>query len=99
LAVFDLNTNTPKTYLPVAPEIDVIKFDPGLGRIYAACYSGAISVIKQIDPEHYSKLGDVHVQAKVHSLAIDEKTHRVYAPEQEENSQPVSRMVVYDAVP
>jgi hypothetical protein len=26
---------------------DVIKFDPGLGRIYVACYSGAIAVFHQ----------------------------------------------------
>jgi hypothetical protein len=34
----------------------------------------------------------------VHSLAVDASTHRVYTPEQEEDGQPVARMVVYDAV-
>lgn len=50
---------------------DVIKFDPGLGRIYAACYSGAISIFHQDDPDHYSKIEDFKVQHAVHSIAID----------------------------
>lgn len=36
---------------------------------------------------------------KVHSLAVDIETHRVDAPEQEENGAPVARMIVYDALP
>jgi hypothetical protein len=38
------------------------------------------------------------VERKVHSLAVDVKTHRVYAPEEEEQGRPVARMVVFDAL-
>jgi hypothetical protein len=34
----------------------------------------------------------------VHSLAVDPATHRLYAPEQQENGQPVARMIVYEVV-
>jgi hypothetical protein len=34
----------------------------------------------------------------VHSLAVDTSSHRVYAPEQEEDGRPVARMIVYEAV-
>jgi len=85
-------------FLPLADGVDVIKFDPGLGRIYVACYSGALSVFHQDDPDHYRKLEDFRVQHAVHSLAVDPKTHRVYTPEQEEDGKPVARMVVYEAV-
>jgi DNA-binding beta-propeller fold protein YncE len=77
---------------------DVIKFDPGLKRIYVACSSGAISVFQMDDPDHYRKLEDFPVQKKVHSLAVDPDTHRVYAPEQEADGKGVARMVVYEAV-
>ena len=77
---------------------DVVKFDPGLGRIYVACSSGFISVFQAKDAEHYQKLEDFPVQKMVHSLAVDSKTHRVYAPEQQENGQPVARMIVYEAI-
>lgn len=98
MAVFDLDKHRVVASLPMAGGPDVIKFDPGLKRIYVACYSGAISVFQQDDPDHYRKLEDFPVQHKVHSLAVDERTHRVYAPEEQEDGKPVARMIIYDAV-
>lgn len=98
LTVFNLDTHRPIAYLPMADGADVVKYDPGLHRIYVACFSGAISVFHEDDPDHYRKLQDFPVQYKVHSLAVDPVTHRVYAPEQQENGAPVAKMVVYEAV-
>src|SRR5207249_2275882 len=98
MTVFDLDKNKPIAFLPMAGGSDVIKFDPGLKRIYVACSSGAISVFQMDDPDHYRKLEDFAVQKKVHSLAVDPETHRVYAPEQEADGKAVARMVVYEAV-
>ncbi len=98
MTVFDLDKHEAIAFLPMAEAPDVIKFDPGLGRIYAACHSGAISVFLQDDPSHYRKLEDFKVQHAVHTLAVDLETHRVYTPEQEEDGKPVARMVVYEAV-
>jgi DNA-binding beta-propeller fold protein YncE len=98
MTVFDLDKNIPIAFLPLAGGPDVIKFDPGLRRIYVACHSGAISVFHQDDADHYRKLEDFKVQHAVHSLAIDSKTHKVYTPEQEEDGKPVARMVVYEAI-
>lgn len=98
MTVFDLDKNVPIAFLPLAGGPDVIKFDPGLRRIYVACYSGAISVFHEDDADHYRKLEDFRVQHAVHTVAVDLQTHRLYAPEQEEDGKPVARMVVYDAV-
>lgn len=98
LTVFNLDTHKPIAYLHMAPGADVVKYDPGLRRIYVACFSGAISVFHEDGPDHYRKLQDFPVQYKVHSLAVDPVTHRVYAPEQQENGAPVAKMVVYEAV-
>jgi DNA-binding beta-propeller fold protein YncE len=98
MTVFDLDKNIPIAFLPLAGGPDVIKFDPGLGRIYVACYGGAISVFQQDDVDHYRKLEDFRVQHAVHTVAVDLKTHRLYTPEQEENGKPVARMVVYEAL-
>ena len=99
MTVFNLDTHKPIAYLPMAAGADVIKYDPGLRRIYVACFSGAISVFHEDDPDHYRKLQDFPVQYKVHSLAVDPATHRVYAPEQQANGKPVARMAIYGAVP
>ena len=98
MTVFDLDKHASIAYLPMARGADVIKFDPGLRRIYVACYSGAISVFHQDDPAHYRKMEDFKVPYAVHSLAVDPETHRVYTPEQEEDGKPIARMAVYEAV-
>src|SRR5258707_3890346 len=98
MTVFNLDTHQPIAFLPMAGGPDVIKFDSGLKRIYVACSSGAISVFQMDDPDHYRKLEDFPVQKRVHSLAVDTSTHRVYAPEQEADGKAVARMAIYDVV-
>jgi DNA-binding beta-propeller fold protein YncE len=97
MTVLNLETNRPIAFLPMAGGPDVIKFDPRLKRIYVACHSGAISVFQMEDAGHYRKLEDFPVQKKVHSLAVDTESHRVYAPEHEADVKAVARMVVYEA--
>src|SRR6266849_1828609 len=88
LAVFDLDTHEVIQDLPIPGGGDVVKYDPGLRRIYVAGYGSAISVIQMDDPNHFRKLADVPAEKKVHSLAIDLETHRVYAPLQEADGAP-----------
>ena len=76
----------------------MVQFDAGLGRIYVACYSGAISVFEEETPDRYRKLEDFPVPYAVHSIAIDPATHRVYAPEQQLDGRPASKLAIYEAV-
>ncbi len=98
MTVLDLDKKSAIAFLPLPGGPDVIKFDPGLRRIYVACYSGAIAVFHQDDADHYRKLEDFRVQHAVHTVAVDLKTHKLYTPEQEEDGKPVARMVVYEAL-
>jgi hypothetical protein len=81
----------------MAKGADVVQVDPGSGRIYVACNSGAIAVFQMDDPNRFRKLEDVPVPKKVHSLVVDVRTHRVYAPAQEEDDKPVAKMLVFEA--
>ena len=99
LAVFDLDKHATIAALPLARGSDVVQFDPGVGRVYVGCSSGAISVFQEDDPDHFRKLADVPVEPRVHSLAVDVRTHRVYAPEQQEGGRGVARLMVFDAAP
>ncbi len=95
LAVLDLETGRVTARLPMAKGADVVQYDPGLRRVYVACASGFISVFAIDDAAHARKIEDVPVERKVHSLAVDVETHRVYAPEEEEQGRPVARIVVF----
>jgi hypothetical protein len=98
LTLFALDTHRALANLPLPAGADVVKFDPGLGRIYVACSIGVIAVYQEDDADHFRKLADVPLQRLVHSLEVDATTHRVYAPEQEEDGTPVARIVVYEAI-
>jgi len=98
LTVFDLDTHRAIAHLPMAKGADVVMFDPGLGRVYVACASGAISVFQVDGPAPFRKLPDVPVEPKIHSLAVDRRTHRVYAPAEQEKGRPASKMFVFEAV-
>lgn len=98
LTVFDLDAHQAIAHLPMARGADVVMFDPGLGRIYVACSSGAISVFQMDDATRFRKLADVEVEPKIHSLAVDPRTHRVYAPAEHVKGRPASRMLVFGAV-
>jgi hypothetical protein len=50
------------------------------------------------DPNHYRKLDDFPAQKEIHSLAVDQDTHRVYALAKQEDGHGVARMIVYEAV-
>jgi hypothetical protein len=47
--VFALDSHRTIVNLPLAQGADVVKFDPGLGRAYAACSSGVIAVYQEDD--------------------------------------------------
>ena len=98
LTVFDLDRHRSIAYIPMPEGDDDVAFDPELKRIYVSCESGVILVVHEDDPNHFRKLEDFPVQKGVHTLAVDIETHRVYAPEQEENGRPVSRMLVFEAL-
>ena len=98
MTVFNLDTHTAIAHLPLAAGPEVVKFDAGLGRIYVAGSSGAISIFQMDDPDHYRKIEDFPVQKTVHTLAAVQETHRVYTLEQQADGKPVARMIVYEAV-
>ena len=98
MTVFDLDEHKPIAFLPMADDPDVIKFDPGLSRIYAGCYSGAISVFHEDEPESLSEAGRFQSATRGPQLSSGPGDPRVYAPEQEEDGTGVARMVVYEAV-
>ena len=98
LTVFNVDTHQAVAHLPMAKGADVVQYDPGLPRVYVACASGFISVFQADDAGHVRKIEDVPVERKVHSLAVDVETHRVYAPEEEEQGRPVARIVVFEAL-
>jgi len=98
MTVVDLDAHRAIAHFPMAKGADVVMFDRGLRRVYVACSSGAISVFHMDDPAHFRKLQDVPVEPKIHSLAVDRRTHRVYAPAEQHKGRPAAKMFIFEAV-
>ncbi len=64
-------------------------------KLYVSDERGKAEAVVDV---RFRRLEDVPVEEKVHSLAVDVRTHRVYLPEQQEHGQAVAKMIVFDAV-
>jgi YVTN family beta-propeller protein len=95
LAVFDLEKHEVIQTLPLPGGGDVVKADPGRGRVFVACYSGAITAFQAEGSGQYKKIADAPAEKRVHSLAVDPETGYLYVPEEQEKGAPASRLIVY----
>jgi hypothetical protein len=59
-----------------APIPDVLAFDRGLGRLYVSAESGIISILDERG-RSLAKIGEGFFAANAHSVAVDNRTHRV----------------------
>jgi DNA-binding beta-propeller fold protein YncE len=61
IVVFDTATGKELQALPINQGVDDLAFDVKAKRLYAVCPAGdgSIDVYKQVDPDHYTSLGQV----------------------------------------
>jgi hypothetical protein len=89
----DLGTRRQVQVLPLQPDVDVLAFDPGLHRLYAAAETGMVAVFAVAADRSVSELGRGFVGPDAHSVAVDPTTHRVYFPLANVNGRPVLRVM------
>ncbi len=93
LAVVDLHARRQLQLVPLPPDIDVLAFDPGLQRLYAASETGAVAVLAVAADRTVSELGRGVLAPHAHSVAVDPTTHRVYFPLENIHGHPVLRVM------
>ena len=62
----------------IGGEPDGVEFDPGLGLAISSNGEGSLTLVHEIDAEHFSLVGNVPTQPRARTLAIDPDTHHVY---------------------
>ena len=93
LVVVDLRARRQTMTLPLPSDIDVLAFDPGLARLYAAAETGTVAVFAVADDRAVIELGRGFVGPNAHSVAVDPATHRVYFPLGNVGGRPVLRIM------
>jgi YVTN family beta-propeller protein len=93
LVVFDLNSKKVTAVQSVGADPDVLAFDEGLGRLYVSAESGVVTVFDERG-RNLEKVWGGFFAKNAHSVAVDQRTHRVYFPLQDVDGKPVLRIVV-----
>jgi YVTN family beta-propeller protein len=93
LAVFDLESKKVTSVQSVGEDPDVLAFDQGLGRLYVSAESGVVTVFDERG-RSLVKVGEGLFAAHAHSVAVDQRTHRVYFPLENFGGKPVLRIAV-----
>ena len=65
---------------PIGMGCDGIAFDPGLKRAYSSNRDGTLTVVQEIDKDHFQVVMNAPTQGGARTLALDTKTHHVYLP-------------------
>lgn len=93
LVVVDLTSRRQVAMLPLPPGVDVLAFDPGPRRLYAASEPGTVVVFAVAADRRVAELGRGFVGPNAHSVAVDPATHRVYFPLADVGGRPVLRVM------
>src|SRR5205807_998677 len=91
LAVFDLEAKKMTAIQSVGADPDVLAFDKAFGRLYVSAESGVISIFDERG-KSLEKIGEGFFAANAHTVAVDQRTHRVYFPLQNVGGKPVLRI-------
>jgi len=79
--------------LPLPADIDVLAFDSGLQRLYAASESGMVVAFALAADHSISEVGRGFLGPNAHTVAVDPATHRVYFPLTTLSGRPVLRVM------
>jgi YVTN family beta-propeller protein len=93
LAVFDLDAKKMTGIHSVGADPDVLAFDKAFGRVYVSAESGIITIFDE-RARNLEKVGEGFLAPNAHSVAVDQRTHRVYFPLQNVGGKPVLRIAV-----
>lgn len=92
LLVLDLASLTVLARFGIGADADVLALDDSGRRLYVAAESGVVAMFA-IDGRALHKLGQQHLAAKAHTVAVDPVTHRVFLPLESVRGRPVLRVL------
>jgi DNA-binding beta-propeller fold protein YncE len=78
MAVMNADTGKVITTLPIGDHVDATVYDSDTKLIFNSNGEGTISVIRQDDPDKYSAVETVKTLPKAKTMALDQKTHRLF---------------------
>jgi DNA-binding beta-propeller fold protein YncE len=78
MAVLDSSTGRVVTTLPIGKGVDANAFDSETGLAYSSNGDGTLTIVHEDSPDRFSIVANVATQKGARTMALDEKTHRVF---------------------
>ena len=78
MAVLDAETGRVVASLPIGQGVDAAAWDPSTSLVFASNGEGTLTVVKQDGPDAYHVVENAATQKSARTMALDEKTHRVF---------------------
>ena len=80
LIVMNLENGKIVKQLPIGDGCDGVAFDKATKTIFSSNGEGTLTVIKEKSPNEFTVIANVVTKRGAKTLAVDEKTHKVYLP-------------------
>jgi DNA-binding beta-propeller fold protein YncE len=78
MAVVDMTSGKVVTTLPIGDGVDANAYDPATKLAFSSNGEGTLSVYHVDDPNHFTLVGNVPTRRGARTMALDERTHKVY---------------------
>jgi len=80
MAIVDTGSGKVVATPAIGAGADAAAYDSKLGRAFSSNGEGTLTVIRQEGPDKYSPLATLPTRKSARTMALDEKTHRIYLP-------------------
>jgi DNA-binding beta-propeller fold protein YncE len=78
--VLDADTGKILQTFPIGARNDAAKFDPGTKLAFASNGDGTLNIVREDSADKFTLLSTVQTEFGARTMAVDEKTHRVFLP-------------------
>lgn len=90
MVVVDATNGHVVANLPIGDGCDGVKFDPELKRAISSNGDGTMTVVQELSKDSFKVLETITTAGGARTLAVDTKTHHIYAPTAEFNPAPAA---------
>ena len=78
MVIIDAVTGRVVTDVAIGAEPDSAAFDAELGLAFSSNGDCSLTVVHEVDPEHFSVVANVPTQARARTMSLDPVSHRIY---------------------
>jgi hypothetical protein len=78
MAVLDADSGKSVATVPIGEGVDAAAYDAASSLVFASNGEGTLTVVQQDGPDSYRVIDNVPTQRSARTLALDEKTHRIF---------------------